>query len=60
MKFSGYRAEQLLSKSSENDAGRPATNSPISRRAVLRYGSGTAIVAGVGLAGLLELWSWKR
>jgi hypothetical protein len=55
MKFRGYRTEQLLSKSSENDAGRAATNSPISRRALLRYGSGTAIVAGVGLAGLLEL-----
>src|SRR4029453_944584 len=32
-----------------------ATGSGISRRSILRYGSGTALVAGVGLAGLLEL-----
>ena len=55
MNFRGDRAEQLLSKLAEGDPGRPATGSRISRRALLRYGSGTAVVAGVGLAGLLEL-----
>ena len=55
MNLRGHRAEQLLSKPAEDDPGRPATGSRISRRALLRYGSGTAVVAGVGLAGLLEL-----
>ena len=32
-----------------------ATGSGISRRALFRYGSGTAVIAGVGLAGLLDL-----
>jgi hypothetical protein len=55
MNFRGHHAEQLLSKFAGEDPGRPATGSRISRRALLRYGSGTAVVAGVGLAGLLEL-----
>jgi hypothetical protein len=54
MNFRGHRADQLLSKRAEDDPGRPATGSRISRRALLRFGSGT-VVAGVGLAGLLEL-----
>lgn len=37
------------------DPDRAATRSGISRRSMLRYGSGTAVIAGVGLAGLLEL-----
>ena len=37
------------------DPDRAATGSGISRPSILRYGSGTAVVAGVGLAGLLEL-----
>ena len=37
------------------DPDRAATGSGISRRSILRYGSGTAVVAGVGLTGLLEL-----
>jgi hypothetical protein len=55
MNFRGHHAEQLLSKFAGEDPGRPGTGSRISRRALLRYGSGTAVVAGVGLAGLLEL-----
>jgi hypothetical protein len=55
MNFSGHRAEQLLSKFAGDDPGRPATGPRISRRALFRYGSGTVVVAGVGLAGLLEL-----
>jgi hypothetical protein len=55
MSFRDDRAEQLLSKFAASDPGRHATVSRISRRALLGYGSGTAVVAGVGLAGLLEL-----
>jgi hypothetical protein len=55
MNFRGVRADQLLSRSAGEDPGRSMTGSRISRRALLRYGSGTAVVAGVGLAGLLEL-----
>jgi hypothetical protein len=55
MNFKGHRAEHLLSNLAGDNPGRPATGSRISRRALLRYGSGTAVVAGVGLAGLLEL-----
>jgi hypothetical protein len=55
MSFRGHRAEHLLSNLAGDNPGRPATGSRISRRALLRYGSGTAVVAGVGLAGLLEL-----
>jgi hypothetical protein len=55
MNLRGHYAEQPLSTSAADDPGRPATGSPISRRALFRYGSGTAVVAGVGLAGLLEL-----
>jgi hypothetical protein len=49
------RTKQLLSELWEEYHSRGATGSRISRRALLRYGSGTAVVAGVGLAGLLEL-----
>lgn len=55
MNFRGHRAEQLLSKFAGENPGRLATGSRISRRALFRYGSGTAVVAGVGLAGLMEL-----
>jgi hypothetical protein len=55
MSFRDDRAEQLQSKFAGDDPGRPATGSGISRRALLGYGSGTVVVAGAGLAGLLEL-----
>jgi hypothetical protein len=55
MNFRRHRAEQLLLRSATDDPGRPVTGSRISRRALFRYSSGTAVVAGVGLAGLLEL-----
>src|SRR6266540_1436109 len=55
MNFRGHRAEPMMAKFAGGGSGRPATGSWISRRALLRYGSGTAVVAGVGLAGLLEL-----
>jgi hypothetical protein len=50
-----HRAEQLLSTFAGDDPGRPVTGPRISRRALFRYGSGTVLVAGVGVAGLLEL-----
>ena len=55
MNFRGHRAEQPPSTFAEDDPGRPAAGSRISRRALFGYGSGTVVVAGVGLAGLLEL-----
>jgi len=55
MNFRGHRAEQPLSTFSKDDPDRPANESGMSRRALFRYGSGTVVVAGVGLAGLLEL-----
>jgi hypothetical protein len=55
MNFRGHRAEQLLSPFAGEDTGRTGTGPRISRRALFRYGSGTVVVAGVGLAGLLEL-----
>ena len=55
MNVRGPRAEQLAPKSAGDDPGRLATGPRFSRRALFRYGSGTAVVAGVGLAGLLEL-----
>lgn len=55
MNFRGHRAEELPSKLAGELPGRPVTGSGISRRALLRCGSGTAVVAGVGLAGLMEL-----
>jgi hypothetical protein len=55
MNFRGHRAAKLLSKFAGDEPGRPTTGSRISRRALFRYGSGTVVVAGVGLAGLLEL-----
>src|SRR5207237_1069298 len=55
MSFRDDRAEQLLAKFAGDDPDRPATGSGISRRALLGYGSGTVVVAGVGLSGLLEL-----
>src|SRR5262245_25177780 len=55
MNFRGHRAEQPLSTFAEGDPDRPANESGISRRALFRYGSGTVVVAGVGLAGLAEL-----
>ena len=47
MNFKDHRAEQ--------DPRTHETGPRISRRALFRYGSGTVVVAGVGLAGLLEL-----
>ena len=44
-----------ISNLAGDDPGHPATERRISRRALFRYGSGTVVVAGVGLAGLLEL-----
>lgn len=55
MKFRGHRVEQLPPEFTGDDPDRLAQGSRISRRALLGYGSGTAVVAGVGLAGLLEL-----
>src|SRR4030095_10343227 len=55
MNFRGHREEQPPSTFAGDDPGRPAAGSQISRRALFRYGSGTVVVAGVGLAGLLEL-----
>ena len=55
MSFSDDRAEQRVAKFAGDGPGRPATGSGISRRALLGYGSGTVVVAGVGLSGLLEL-----
>ena len=55
MNFRGRRTEQLLLKLAGDDPGRSATGPQISRRALFRYSSGTAVVAYAGLAGLLEL-----
>jgi len=44
-----------ISNLAGDDPGHPPTGPRISRRALFRYGSGTVVVAGVGLAGLLEL-----
>jgi hypothetical protein len=59
MDFRSHRAEQL-SKSEGDEPGRPAPGSGISRRALLGYGSGTAVVAGVGLAGVLDLLAHRE
>ena len=59
MNFRGHRAEHRLSNLAGDHPGRPATGSRISRRALLRYGSGTAVVTG-GLAGLLELLTQRE
>jgi hypothetical protein len=55
MNFWGYRAAQLRSRSAMDESCRPEAGSRIGRRALFKYTSGTAIVTGVGLAGLLEL-----
>ncbi|HZS59965.1 MAG TPA: hypothetical protein VFA43_11900 [Gemmatimonadaceae bacterium] len=49
------QAEQPPPTSVGDDADRLVTGSGISRRALFRYGSGTAVIAGVGVAGLLDL-----
>ena len=54
MNFKGHRAEHPP-KSAGDDPGSPATGSGISRRALLGFGSGTAVVATIGLTGVLEL-----
>src|SRR3989442_571708 len=53
--FRGQQAEQRLSADAVDAPVRPASGAGISRRALFRYGSATAVIAGVGLAGLLEL-----
>src|SRR5262249_15468430 len=50
-----HQGEQPPSTRAADDQGALATGSGISRRALFRYGSGTAVIATVGLAGLLEL-----
>ena len=55
MNFRGHRVQELLSKGAEKYPARPAVGPRISRRALLGYSPGIAAVAGVGLAGLLEL-----
>jgi hypothetical protein len=55
MNFWGYRAAQLRSRSAMDESGWPLAGSGISRRALFKYTSGTAMVAGMGLAGLLAL-----
>ena len=55
MIFKSHRAEQPLSKHVGDDSGRQPNGPQISRRTLFRYGSGTVVVAGIGLAGLLEL-----
>jgi hypothetical protein len=55
MNFGGHRAEQKPSTTLSDERGRVATESGISRRTLLRYGSGTAVIAGIGLAGVLEV-----
>ena len=55
MNFRGHGADQPLSIFAGDGRGHAASGSRISRRAFFRYGSGTVVVAGVGLSGLLEL-----
>ena len=49
-----------ISNLAEDDPGHLKTERRISRRALFRYGSGTMVVAGVGLAGLLELFEHRE
>jgi hypothetical protein len=55
MEFAGHRAEQAPTTTLDEDPGRVAPESGISRRMLLRFGSGTAVIAGIGLAGMLEV-----
>src|SRR5262245_26609304 len=54
MNLRGHSAKQKLNKLAEDSSEQRAEGSRISRRALLKYGSGTAVVTG-GLAGLMEL-----
>jgi hypothetical protein len=47
--------KERLEELREQYLGRGGTGSRISRRSLLRAGSGTAVVSAVGIAGLLEL-----
>jgi hypothetical protein len=47
MNFWGYRAAQLRSRSAMDESGWPLAGSGISRRALFKYTSGTAMVAGI-------------
>src|SRR5436309_8208245 len=57
MNFKETRTEQLLAELWEQNPGRDATGARISRRKLLRSSAGTAVVATVGMSGLLELLS---
>jgi hypothetical protein len=55
MNVGGHHTKQARDATLGDDLGRVATESGISRRTLFRYGSGTAVIAGIGLAGMLEL-----
>ena len=55
MNFRGHRTERPLSSVAGDDPRHAAPDSWIGRRALFKFGSGTVVVAGVGLSGLLEL-----
>ena len=55
MNFGGHRPQRTGAATLGDDLDRGATGSGISRRMLLRYGSGTAVIAGIGLAGMLEI-----
>ena len=55
MNFKGHRAERPLPTFAGDESRQIASGSRISRRALFRYGSGTVVVAGIGLSGLMEL-----
>jgi hypothetical protein len=55
MNFRGQRAERPLSTVGGDDARHAAPDSRIGRRALFKYGSGTVVLASVGLSGLMQL-----
>jgi len=55
MNFRGHRAERPSSTLAGDHSGHAASDSRIGRRALFKYGSGTVVVASVGLSGLLQL-----
>jgi len=55
MNFREQRADQLLANFAVDASCSPAIGSRINRRTLFRYGSGAAVIAGIGFAGLLEL-----
>jgi hypothetical protein len=60
MNFRGNRAERPLSTVAGDDSRCAASDAGIGRRALFKYGSGTVVVAGVGLSGLLELFQHRE